>query len=423
MKPKTLDDYVNDRSKVVDKMRAMLDAATLEGRDLTTEEIEKYEALERKQDALEKQVQFMQNQDELEHELDQLVDTPLRNRAIEDRGNRMNALPKSIVPATEVFSEATNAPHLSPDITLGGILRAMAGARTTTAIQNALSVGTDPAGGYTVPTALLAQLIDALRAKSICNAAGCQTVVLNTKQTNVARLETDPIAAWRAEEALVAESDPTFGNIQFNAESLAVLVKVSYELLQDSINVEDALMNAFAQSLALTLDQAALNGTGSANEPLGIVNTPGIKTVDMGTNGAALANYDPMIDSYYELANANAGNATAAVMAPRTQMEFAKLADSTGQPLQRPSAIRDLPFLSTTTMPITETHGTANNASSIIVGDFSQLWIGIRQQLRIEVLREKFMDNLQVGFIAHLRADVALAHPQSFCHVQGVVPV
>ncbi|MCU7838656.1 MAG: phage major capsid protein [Candidatus Thiodiazotropha sp. (ex Troendleina suluensis)] len=73
-------------------------------------------------------------------------------------------------------------------------------------------------------------------------------------------------------------------------------------------------------------------------------------------------------------------------------------------------------------MPIDETHGTATNASSIIVGDFTQLWIGIRQQLRIEILKEKYMDNLQMGFIAHLRADVALAHPQSFCRVEGVIP-
>ncbi|ODB94967.1 hypothetical protein A3194_20095 [Candidatus Thiodiazotropha endoloripes] len=423
MKPKTSGDYLEDRGKVIDKMRAMLDEAALAGRDLTAEEIEKYEALERKQEALEKQARLMDNQDELEYEVSQPWNPIINRRSLLNESNPHTDKPKSIVPATEVFSEATKAPQPTPGVTLGGILRAMAGADTTAVIQNALSIGADPAGGYTVPTALLAQLVDALRAKSVCNAAGCQTVALDTKQTNVARLDTDPVAAWRAEQSLVAESDPTFGNIQFNAESLAVLVKVSFELLQDSINVEEALMNAFAQSLALTLDQAALNGTGLANEPLGIVNTPGIKTVDMGINGAALANYNPMIDSYYELANANAGNVTAAVMAPRTQMEFAKLVDSTGQPLQRPPTIRDLPFLSTTTMPITETHGTANNASSIIVGDFSQLWIGIRQRLRIEVLREKFMDNLQVGFIAHLRADVALAHPQSFCHVQGVVPV
>ncbi|MES9987060.1 MAG: phage major capsid protein [Candidatus Thiodiazotropha endolucinida] len=422
MKPKSAQDYLEDRGMVVDKMRDILDTAALEGRDLTPEEIEKYEALERKQEALGKQAELMDSQDSLEDKLSQPWRPVQNNRSLNGDAAGLGNQPKNIVPASEIFSEATEAPQPSPGVTLGGILRAMAGAGTTRVIQNALSIGTDTAGGYTVPTALLAQLIDALRAKSVCNAAGCQTVVLDTKQTNVARLDTDPIAAWRAEQALVAEGDPTFGNVQFNAKSLAVLVKVSFELLQDSLNVEQALMNAFAQSLALTLDQAALNGTGSANEPLGIVNTPGIKTVDMGVNGAALSNYDPMINSYYELANANAGKATAAVMAPRTEMEFAKLVDSTGQPLQRPSMIKDLPFLSTTTMPITETHGTANNASSIIVGDFSQLWIGIRQQLRIEVLREKFMDNLQVGFIAHLRADVAPAHPQSFCHVQGVVP-
>ncbi len=56
------------------------------------------------------------------------------------------------------------------------------------------------------------------------------------------------------------------------------------------------------------------------------------------------------------------------------------------------------------------------------MGDFTQLLLGIRQELRIEVLKEAFAGNLQYGFIAHLRADVALAHPAAFCSLTGIVP-
>jgi hypothetical protein len=47
--------------------------------------------------------------------------------------------------------------------------------------------------------------------------------------------------------------------------------------------------------------------------------------------------------------------------------------------------------------------------------------IGVLSQLRIEVLRELFAGNHQYAFLAHLRADVQLAHPQSFAEIVGVL--
>jgi HK97 family phage major capsid protein len=73
-------------------------------------------------------------------------------------------------------------------------------------------------------------------------------------------------------------------------------------------------------------------------------------------------------------------------------------------------------------MPVDETHGTATDASAIVMGDFRELWLGIRLQLRIEVLKERYADNLQMGFLAWLRADIQLAHPESFAKITGIIP-
>jgi hypothetical protein len=40
--------------------------------------------------------------------------------------------------------------------------------------------------------------------------------------------------------------------------------------------------------------------------------------------------------------------------------------------------------------------------------------------LRIEFLRERYADNLQFGFLAYLRADVAVKHAASFCSIVGI---
>lgn len=307
-------------------------------------------------------------------------------------------------------------------LTVGGYLRAMVLGPSTEIERRALAEGTDSTGGYTVPDILSAQMIDRLRAASVAMRAGARTFPLESDKTSVARLENDPVPSWRAENAAVAESDPTFSSVIFQPKSLAVLVKVSRELLEDSVNIESALETALSQAMAGEVDRVVLLGSGTGNEPRGIKNVAGVAVVNMGTNGAALTNYVPLLDARAALLNANANEPTAYVMAPRTDTDIAKLADTTGQPLRRPTAIENVRFLRTTRIPTDEVHGTATNASRIITGDFAQCLVGVRTALRIEVLRERYADFLQYAFLAWLRMDVALAHAESFAQVEGIIP-
>jgi HK97 family phage major capsid protein len=148
------------------------------------------------------------------------------------------------------------------DLTFGGFCRAMIHGARTEAEKRALAEGTDSAGGYTVPDVLMARLIDKLRSKATVMNAGAVTVPLTSDNNSIAKLATDPQANWRAENAEVSGSDPTFTRIQFLPKTLAVIVKASRELLQDSLNAEGALFNAFAQSMALEIDRVALMGSG-----------------------------------------------------------------------------------------------------------------------------------------------------------------
>ncbi len=303
----------------------------------------------------------------------------------------------------------------------GSFVKAMVTGSNNPDIRAALSEGTDSAGGYTVPKVLIDQLIDAMRSKQVCVQAGATTVVLEGAQNTIARIASDPVAGWRAENASVAESDPTFEGVVLAPKSLAVLVKVSRELLDDSLNLEQALMMAFAGALGGELDRVALFGTGTAPQPRGIANTSGINSVSMGTNGAQITDYSKLLDSLYEIELDNAAP-NGMVYHPRTGRVINGFKDTTNQPLLPPPALANVLGFSTTSVPINQTQGTANNASSLIMGDFTQLLLGIRQELRVEVLKEAFAGNLQYGFIAHLRADVALAHPAAFCSLVGIIP-
>ena len=295
------------------------------------------------------------------------------------------------------------------------------GARTAEE-RTVLSEGTDSAGGYTTSPFLAGVLIDKLRPLAVCMKAGAKLVVLESNNHAFARVSADPTPSWRAENATIAESEPTFDRVQFLPKSLAVKIKVSRELLQDSININTAIEQCLFGAMAVGLDVAALFGTGSSNQPTGLTGISGVPSISMGTNGAVLDSYDKLVDAVYQMRLGNAADPTGFLMHPRTLNTIDKLKDSQARPLARPASIQDTPFLATTSFPINETQGTASNASRIIAGDFGRLWIGLRSEVRIEVLRETYADNHQYGFVAHLRADIAAEHPESFCQIVGVIP-
>jgi HK97 family phage major capsid protein len=299
---------------------------------------------------------------------------------------------------------------------LGRYLRAMVTGAESDLEKRALSEGSDSAGGYTVPTHLSARLIDALRAASVVTRAGAQTVMLEGMTNNIARLASDPTPGWREEGAPVAASDPTFDNVQLVPRSLAVMTRVSMELLQDSINLGTELPRILATSLASELDRVALLGTGTAPEPRGIRATAGIGTDALGGSIA----YTDLAQARTAILTANAGPVSAFIMHPRDEGQLTGLTDSTGQPLSVPPVLAPIPMLTTTAIP--SNGGAGTNESTVFAGNFAHMLIGIRSELRIEVLREIYMGNLQYAFIAHMRADVAVQHPGAFYTLTGVTP-
>ena len=63
---------------------------------------------------------------------------------------------------------------------------------------------------------------------------------------------------------------------------------ISKELIhQASVDVEKIIINELTSSIAQAIETAAINGSGAAPIPTGILNTSNVKSVVMGTNGLA----------------------------------------------------------------------------------------------------------------------------------------
>lgn len=145
------------------------------------------------------------------------------------------------------------------------------------------------------------------------------------------------------------------------------------------------------------------------------IQTAGGKTQKTGL-GPVLPHfrYRPLLKAYGSIIDVNAPAPATALMATRTLMDFEGLADTTGQPLQRPRLIDSMSFVPTSQLPVNETAGTSSDASEIIVGNFNGLYLLMREALFIQLLREAYAKTGEIGFLRHIRADVVTSYPQQF---------
>lgn len=303
-------------------------------------------------------------------------------------------------------------------LSAGAYLRAMVLGASNEAEHRALVGGTDSAGGYTVPDVLSAQLIDLMRANTVAIQAGAVTVPLTSDTTHIARLASDPSPAWRAENGAIAEGDPTFTRVTFSPKSLAVVVKVSRELLEDSLNINEELPRILAAAMGKELDRVVFLGTGSTNEPSGLDTITNVLEL---AHDSTIANYSALVTARRNLMRENAQGISAWIMHPDTEAVFGGLADTTGQPLAYPPVLdRPTPMRWLTTTQLPTDLGVGTNETTIYAGDFSQLAIGIRSAVTVQVLRERYADTGQYGFVCHLRADVAAIQPKALLRITGV---
>lgn len=289
--------------------------------------------------------------------------------------------------------------------------------------RRAMSEGVLSDGGYLVPTELSSSVIDLARNKARVMQAGARTIPMSSNNITFAKVLTAPTANWKKENDPIPESGMTFGAVTLNAKTLTSMSRMSVELLEDAINLDNIVADAIAQGLALELDRVGLFGKGIDPEPLGLYGTTGIQKIDMGANGGELKDYDPFSLAVEQIENVN-GTANALLWSPRTAGTVDRFKDGMKQPLAAPESFRNLTKLPTNQIPNDMTKGTANNASCVVVGAWNNMFVGMRRNIVLEVSRTAAgaFENLQVVIRAYLRADIVVAKPEQFVIIDGIIP-
>lgn len=143
-----------------------------------------------------------------------------------------------------------------------------------------LTVATAGAGGYLVQTENVG-FIEMLRNRSVAFRMGARRLSGLQGSVTVPRVSAAATAYWLGTEATaITESQQTFVQMALTPKTVGAYTEISRQLiLQSSPGAEGIVTDDLAQVVAIAADLGALNGSGAAGQPTGLINTSGIGAV------------------------------------------------------------------------------------------------------------------------------------------------
>lgn len=267
------------------------------------------------------------------------------------------------------------------------------------------------------------QYIDPLRAALVVRQAGARVLQGLTANVDIPRMVRSAVVGWAAENQPIPMTDEAFDRVGLRPKHAGGIVELSRNMLQQSSpDIEQLVRADLAAVLARALDSAAIAGTGQNNDPVGILHTPNVPVLSLGTNGGGL-NYDAIADLMGLPMAANVeGDSMAFIGNTKVRQHVAKMLNLQGQPLGFDTIFEGAPQYWTNLVPSTLTKGTGANLSALIYGNWSDLLIGFWSELDVLVnpFAQPSYSKGNVLVRAMMTCDIAVRHPESFAAIVDI---
>ena len=369
------------RSELWEKAKLFLDNAKRNGDVLSADDRATYEKMEQEIVDLGKEIGIIERREALDLEMSKPTSAPI---------------------STNPNTKTEEKTGRSSDEYKKSFWRAMRNKKNPYEAVNALQIGTDSEGGYLVPDEYENTLIEKLHDENIIRQYA--TVIKSSNSDKkIPVVAGYGEATWTDEEAAYTESDDSFGVITLGANKLTSIIKVSEELLNDSVfDLEQYISKEFVRRMAAVEENAFINGTGTGR-PTGI-----LQTAETGktTAAAAAITADEVIDLYHSLRSPYRKNAVF-IANDSTVKAIRQLKDSNGMYLWQPGLKEGQPdtlignrIISSAYMP-----EIGAGKKPILFGDISYYWIADRQGRTFQRLNELYAATGQVGFRTFQRVD------------------
>ena len=385
------------RAKAWEAAKAFLDSKRGTDGLVSAEDTAVYDKMEADIVGLGKEIDRLERQQSLDMELSKPVNTPIRNQP-NVSGTEVKTGRASDEYRQSFWKAMRNKSHFD--------------------VQNALQIGTDSEGGYLAPDEFERTLVESLVEENIFRRLA-KVITTSSGDKKIPVVASKGSASWVDEEGLIPDTDDAFGQVSIGAYKLATMIKVSEELLNDSVfNLESYIATEFARRIGTKEEEAFIVGDGSG-KPTGIFAATGGGQLGVTTASASAITIDEIMDLFYSLKSPYRNRATF-LMNDATVKAVRKLKDGAGQYLWQPSVtagtpdtILNRPILTSSFVPTI-----ASAAKTIAFGDFGYYWIADRQGRSFQRLNELFAATGQVGFRATQRVDGKLVLAEAVKYLQ-----
>lgn len=293
------------------------------------------------------------------------------------------------------------------------------------AINRDMTAGTDTAGGHAIAEEKMG-IIEYLENRLVVRSLGADYMTGLVGDLSFPRENNSLVATWKGENATLDELNPTMNEVTLSPKRLGAYVDVSNQLVQQtSPSISNRISRRLGGALARAIDNAAIQGSGSAPVPRGILNTSGIGDVAMGTNGGNI-DWAAIVELVKELEidNADLGN-LAYLTNPQVKanLQTIEKATNTAQFLLQTadSPLNGYTLGVSNHVPSDLDKGTSTGVcSAMIFGNFNDLMIGQWGGLDVMVNPYTKAKEGLIEVIAAAYIDVAVARPQSFAAIQDI---
>lgn len=343
--------------------------------------LDKYEEFKEEFNNMENQTQQNNEQQEQRSELglgamtQQTVEQPQEVRAY-SRGEKLS---------TETAS-----------VTLGELIRAHVTGKGSKEAREMLT--TTNTGNFLVPHKVMTNMIDLARDKSFLFGNATTVNMQGNQSVSVPKVVSDPTTAFKKQGAEIVKSDPTFSEIKLDAKYMYGLVEVPLELVKTGVGVEQKLNHLIAQAIVQTLEKSALRGATDGFK--GIFNETDILKEDI-----TAVDYMEILKGVKSIATNN-GNPSDLVLSTNNRYDLETLkATADGQFLTPPSFYTNLNKFTTNALTDTE----------ILLGDLSQIYVGMLQDVSVEVSTQYGFSKGTLAIRIMWYGDVAVARPDHLC--------
>lgn len=390
----TLNEMLEKRKNLLNTMDGFLETHKNSNGALSVEDDATYSKMEKEFDELTASITRAQRRANMEMEMNKPVNAPITAKPM-------------------VMTEPEDSTGRGSKGYKKNFWNAMRRKQMTPEMVNALQIGTDSEGGYLVPDEYEKTLVEALEEENIFRKLA-HVISTSSGDRKIPVVASKGSASWVDEEGTIPDSDDAFNQVSIGAYKLGTLIKVSNELLNDSVfNLESYISKEFARRIGSKEEDAFFNGNGTG-KPVGIFNATGGAEVGVTAASATAITADEIIDLFYSLKAPYRKNAVW-ILNDATIKAIRKLKDNNGNYLWQPSLTAGTPdtILGRPVYTSSYVPTIAAGAKTIAFGDFSYYWIADRAGRNFKKLTELYAANDQTGFVATQRVDGKLILPEA----------